>query len=201
MFLSELITDLWYNLAGLRVPRVTAELFAPMFVNLLNNMLPYDEILGLAGIDYEIEVETSLINEYTAKIEKIIEAHVTHLERFQPAHNSIQIVKVERICQRLHGKAMMASRAYGETLVSFLQLERLSLSSQYNSKVSNKIEKDGNQWNALTAKYTRGLLDELAHIKVQEPQTYKLLVPSGKTPKGIENIANYGTLLFNTDYF
>ena len=198
MFLSELITDLWYNLSGYRAPRVTVELFAPMFVNLLNNMLPYDEILGLAGIDYKIKVETSRINEYTAKI---IEAHVTHLERFQPAHNSIQIVKVERICQRLHGKAMMASRAYGETLVAFLQLERLFLSPHYHPKVSNKMEKHGKQWNALTAKYTRGLLDELAHIKVQESQTYKLLVPSGETPKGIENIADYGTLLFNTDYF
>jgi len=198
MFLSELITDLWYNLSGYRAPRVTAELFAPMFVNLLNNMLPYDEILGLAGIDYKIKVETSRINEYTAKI---IEAHVTHLERFQPAHNSIQIVKVERICQRLHSKAMMASRAYGETLAAYIEHNRLLLLPNHGTNIYYKKEKHGRQWNALTAKYTRGLLDELAHIKAQEPQTYKLLVPSEETPRGIENIADYGTLLFNTDYF
>jgi hypothetical protein len=91
---------------------------------------------------------------------------------------------------------MMASRAYGETLVAYIQYERLTLPPHYPLKVSNKIERHGKQWDTLTRKSTTDLLDELAHIQSQEPQTYTLLVPSGKTPKGIESIATSGTHFF-----
>jgi hypothetical protein len=192
MILSEIIGDLWYSLVGRCLPVKTVEQFAPLFVNLCGNILPYDKILSLAKIEL-VETDMPRIEEYTTKI---IKAHVAHLERYQSAHNSIQVIKVEKPYQRLHIKTMIASRAYGETLVTFLQVERLLLSPQYHPTISNKINKHGSQWDALTARYTRNLLDELSHIKDQEPENYKLLVTSEETMEGIEDIARFGTMLF-----
>ena len=137
MMLTELFAGLWYNLLGHRMPRVALEVFAPLFVNALDSMIPFDQIVKSAGIDLSREWDPS-------HEEGEIDAHTTHLlEKWQPAHNSMQDLKPERKYQSLHRKAMMASRDYGETVATYIEYRRLFLSPQYLTKVYYQKKQHG----------------------------------------------------------
>ncbi len=173
---------LLYNFRGIKVPTVALEVFAPVFAEVLDAMVSTSQIINSAGID--------LSREWEPKLEQtIIDAHTAHLlDKWQPAHNSLMELKPGRACLRVHRKAMTASRAYGETLSTYIEHQRMFLSPQYLTNAYFRKQRDGRQWDALAREHTRGLIDELDRLATQYPQAFKLLLPSGEIPNGVESI-------------
>ncbi len=182
MNFADLLAALLYNLHGIRVPSVAFEVFAPVLAEVLDAMVPDYQIIKSAGIDLSGEWEPNLE-------QAIIDAHTAHLlEKWQPAHNALMVAKPERAYQRVHRTAMTASRAYGETLTTYIEHQRMFLSPQYLTKAYFRKQRDGRQWDALAREHTRGLIDELDRVATQHPQAFELLLPSGEIPDGVESI-------------
>lgn len=182
MTLSELLSDLWYEVRGLHAYRAGIETLAPCLAEVLKAMVPTFHIVASAGIDLRREWDTTLE-------EEIINAHVAHLVgKWQPTHNAMMDLKAKRHYRRLHKKAMLASRAYGETLFTYIEFKRLFLSPQYLTKTYYRKQRDGRQWDALANRYARALLDELYRIRDTEPQIFRLLAASDETLEGIQRI-------------
>ncbi len=95
----------------------------------------------------------------------------------QPAHNALNDVKVDKPYAKLHQMAMMASRAYGETLTSLIQEKNLFLSPQYLTKEYRKKQRDTRQWDDLAWEYIDKLKNECHCIEIDNPQDFRLLVP------------------------
>lgn len=181
MGLFSRLTDALYSIRGAGVPIVLVDDFGRLFAEVLDAMVPSFQIVNLAGTDISQDWDISLESQ-------TIDAHVAHLvEVWQPAHNAMQDVKPEKRFQRVHRKAMMASRAYGETLITYIEYRRMFLSDQFGAKLYFRKQRDGRQYDALTREYTRGLIDELVDISTRNPQESKVLLPSG-IPNGVENI-------------
>ncbi|MEK7778061.1 MAG: hypothetical protein AAB303_05490 [Chloroflexota bacterium] len=179
---NDVLAALLYNVRGMRVPSITSEVFAPIFAQVLDAMVPDYQIIKSAGIDVSGEWESNLE-------QAIIDAHTAHLlEKWQPAHNVLMVVKPERTYQRVHRRAMTASRAYGETVTTYIEHQRMFLSPQYLTKAYFRKQRDGRQWDVLAREHTRGLIDELERVAIQHPQAFKLLLPSGEIPDGVESI-------------
>lgn len=183
----DLLIGLWYEARGLCVPRVGSETFGARLAEVLKAMVPTSEIVESAGIDLKREWTPSLEQE-------MIDAHVAHLlGKWQPAHNSLQDVRPGRQYRSLHWKAMWASRAYGETVVTYIEYRRIFLSPQFGTNIHLQVlarkRRDGRQWDTLARKHARALLDELYGIKAKEPQTFGLLVPSDAMLESVEQIA------------
>jgi hypothetical protein len=174
---------LMYKLLGMGTPRVPLEDFAPIFARVIDRMLPVSQIIQTAGVDLQWEWEPALEQE-------IIDACVKHIsELWQPAHNSLNSVKPERQYQRLHRKAMITSRAYGETLVTYIVFKTMFLSSQFLTKAYFRKAQDGRQWDDITREHALGLVEELNHLARHDTETARLLLPSGNIPEGLELIA------------
>ena len=164
--------DFFYKVRGVHVNRVGLEDFASRFTAVLEAMLWEVKIWELAGIDWKGEWSESREQEF-------IDACVTHLSaRFQPAHNALNDVKLDKPYANLHRLAMMASRAYGEALTSLIEEKRLFLSPQFLSKAHQKKQRDTRQWNVLFWEHIDKLNNEASRIKVDDPQAFRLLVPS-----------------------
>jgi len=173
--------DLFYKASGTHVNYVDLEDFALRFTSLLKAMLSQVKIWELASINWEGEWSES-------KEQEFIDAYVAHLStRFQPAHNALNDVKLDKPYAKSHRLAMMASRAYGEVLTSQIEEKRLFLSPQYLSKAYVKKQRNTQQWNALAWEYIDKLVDEARRIEVDDPQTFRLLVSSDVM---LENISS-----------
>ena len=176
----DLFTDLLYKARGVHINRVGLEDFAPRFTAVLKAMLAEVKIWELAGIDWKGEWSES-------REQESIDAYVAHLSaRFQPAHNALNDVKLDKPYAKLHRLAMIASRAYGEALTSQIEEKRLFLSPQYLSKAYHQKQRDTRQWNDLTWEYIENLVDEARRIEVDDPQAFRLLAPSDVILENIE---------------
>jgi len=179
---SDLVTNLWYGLRGRHVPLVGLHTFGPGFAAVMQAMIPTYEIIRSAKIDLQ--------QEWTPAMEQeIINAHVNHLmKKWQPAHNSLNRTRPEKRFQKLHRKAMLASRAYGETIMTYVEYRRLFLSPLYLTKTYNHKQRDGEQWDRLAVEHLQILVGEIHRLQAEEPQAFKLLVPSDTIVEDIESI-------------
>ena len=111
MKFSQVIWRGWYRIRGRRKPSVNIDVFGPLMTGLLATMLPshriVSDLIGLGG-------------EWTESLEQqMIDAHVEHIaNNYQPAFNAFMDMKPTRKFQQLHRQAMVASRAYGETITA-----------------------------------------------------------------------------------
>jgi len=185
----DLFADLFYKVRGVQVNRVGLEDFAPRFTAVLKAMVSVVKIQKLAGKEWPRGKEWSESWE-----QEHIDASVAHLlERVQPAHNALNDVKLDKPYDRLHRLAMSASRAYGEALTSRIEEKRLFLSPQYLSKAYHQKQRDTGQWNALAWEYIDKLVNEARRIEVDDPQAFRLLVPSDVILEDVSSPEPLGT--------
>ena len=180
-FLDE-FTSAWYKIRGRQVQRVEVKTFAPILTNALNQMVEVTQVIRAAGIDLKRKWDEALEQEML----DVVTRHI--LESYQPAHNDLNSVKPPTQYESLRWKAMMASRAYGETLASYIEFKRMFLSDEYLTDSYQRKRIDGKGWDELAREKTRDLLDELERIEANKPESFKLILPLG-IPAGINSIA------------
>ena len=182
MGFSDTLNAWWYELRGRRARRVGLDEFSHVLHPLLSAMVPGPMIIHSAGVKLQGEWHRSYE-------EEVIEAHVAHLmEKFQPAHNSLQDIKLEPPYRRLHWALMQASRAYGETIATDIECRRLFLSPQYLTKPYYRKQRDGKQWDALAREKAEYFLGELDDLRIQMPAVFSLLGLTDANLEGIESI-------------
>lgn len=183
MGVSEWLSNVWYLLAGRGTKTVPLEKFAPVFAKVLEQIVPHLQIIRASGIESTGEWSESLEV-------KVIEAHEIHLlNRWQPAHNALNSLKPPNPFLKLHLSAMLASRAYGETVVTYIEYRRMFLSEEYLSDRYFRKQQEGRDWDSLTSKHSRGVIGEIESIAGRDSSAYKLLVPTETVLDGINSIA------------
>ncbi len=172
MAISDLLGNFWYRVAGFGTPTVTFTEFAEGFSGLVKRMLPLHAISRSAGVDEK--------GDWTEEKEeaRINAARVHLVNGWQPTYNALNDIKPPGRFRIIHMKAMMASRAYGETLVAFIEFQNLFLSPQYLTEPYYGAEASGRQWDSITKVHIEDLLQELDRLSIQDQGAYKALIHS-----------------------
>lgn len=183
MAILDVLADLWYRLAGSRTPAVSLAEFSDGFSTLVRQMIPVHRIAHLAGADYK--------GEWTEEKEEArVNAARAHLiDLWQPAHNAINDIKPPSRFRIIHRKAMMGSRAYGETLALFIEYQVLFLGPQYMTEPYYRTQKSGIQWDSVARDQMEDLLNELDQLAIRDQIAYNALVKP-EDLSGLQSMVN-----------
>ena len=182
-----IISDLLYAIKSRNIQEVTLDDYASVLTAVLGSLLPLNLILSQAGIRFEGEWSES-------KEQQSVSACNNHLlDQWQSSHNSLNDTKPSKQYKNLHKTAMLASRAYGETLSAYIQFQTLFWSPQYQSRSYYAKQKDGIQWDKLTVEYLGRCLAETKALLRRLPE-YSHLLGVAKTTE--EELDFRETLIF-----
>ena len=108
--------------------------------------------------------------------------------RRPPRQRARSNAALTRNYQKVHRQAIKASKAYGETITTYVEYRRFFLSDDFMTDRYYRKQRDGLEWDSLAHHYSRSLLLELERIRAREPQGFRLLIPSETLLEGIEGI-------------
>ena len=158
------------NPFGWRIPKVSLDEYSAILSAILAEMIPAIDIYRAAGIT----PDTENWEESTAAEAEATRDHL--ITRWQPAHNALNAVKL-REHGGLHRAVMLASRAYGETLSTYVEYLRALVNGPY--EIVERARRDGGEWDQLSREYAGKLVSRLDDLADGNPQAMRMLLPGG----------------------
>ena len=145
------------RIASLRKPLVGRDEYLVRLRRLVETFKPVTRVLkehNLIGL----QLDTEWSEEWE---QKCTDACVQHILTVEEARAALRAIKPPGGLYRVQAAAMLSSRAYWETLATYVEYKRLFLSPEYLTRQYARKARDGRWWDSLAYRECRKLIEAL----------------------------------------